>query len=139
MAPAGRPVLRTAALHGGAVRVSIGGVEVTEVHILDLGHIVTISVFPSLSMSQLTWPTRVSEAAESLTRLESFTRSKVEDLVISTEGRSELLITSTPMSQPTLITVTAHRAISQIQSLAQSADSVIIYVTALTLVHHLFG
>ena len=49
MTPAGRPVLRTAALHGGAVRVSIGWVEVTEVHILDLGHIVTICVFPGLS------------------------------------------------------------------------------------------
>ena len=106
-------------------------------------------------MTQLARATRISEAAECLIRLESPTRSQVENLVFSTEGRSELLITSSPMSQPALristdirflkndvthlITVTEHRAISQKQSLSQSADSILIHVTALTLVPHLFG
>ena len=46
---AGRSVVRTAALHGGAVHIRIGWVEIALVEILNLRHIVAKSVSPAQS------------------------------------------------------------------------------------------
>ena len=53
MTPAGRPVLRTAALHGGVSHIRIGGVELALVDILDLRHVVAKSVSPAQSSERL--------------------------------------------------------------------------------------
>ena len=49
---AGGSVGNTAALHGGAVNISIGWVEVALVDILDPSHSVAISVFPAQAMKR---------------------------------------------------------------------------------------
>ena len=50
---AGRSVVSIAALHGGAVQFSIGGIELALVDILDLRHVVATSVFPAQSLERL--------------------------------------------------------------------------------------
>ena len=49
----GRSVGSNAALHGGAVQISIGGVELALVDILDLRHVVAKSVSPAQSLERL--------------------------------------------------------------------------------------